>query len=179
MINMNHAKGDFRQSCISKLRCISRLTKIKKEKIIVHKLHLLIKELNAKKILIYIPLDLEVNVMPLINRLRKEKKEVYVPFMCGDSFKAVKYRLPIEKKRFGIKEPENSFFNAKIDLAIVPIVGIDKLYKRIGFGKGMYDRFFHRLCFRPTVIFTQLTLCQSDAILTNEYDIQADYIITS
>ncbi len=176
---MNHAKGDFRQSCISKLRCISRLTKIKKEKIIVHKLHLLIKELNAKKILIYIPLDLEVNVMPLINRLRKEKKEVYVPFMCGDSFKAVKYRLPIEKKRFGIKEPENSFFNAKIDLAIVPIVGIDKLYKRIGFGKGMYDRFFHRLCFRPTVIFTQLTLCQSDAILTNEYDIQADYIITS
>ncbi len=179
MINMNHAKGDFRKSCISKLRCISRLTKIKKEKVIVHKLHLLIKQHNAKKILIYIPLDLEVNVMPLINQLRKEKKEVYVPFMCGDSFKAVKYRLPIEKKRFGIKEPKNSFLNAKIDLAIVPIVGIDKLYKRIGFGKGMYDRFFHRLEYRPTVIFTQLTLCQSDAILTNEYDIQADYIITS
>lgn len=95
---MNHAKGDFRKSCISKLRCISRLTKIKKEKVIVHKLHLLIKQHNAKKILIYIPLDLEVNVMPLINQLRKEKKEVYVPFMCGDSFKAVKYRLPIEKK---------------------------------------------------------------------------------
>lgn len=176
---MNHAKGDFRKSCISKLRCISRLTKLNKEKIIVHKLHSLIKQLDAKKILIYIPLDIEVNVMPLINQLRKEKKEVYVPFICGDSFKAVKYRLPIEKKKFGIKEPNNSFFNVKIDLAIVPIVGVDKHYKRIGFGKGMYDRFFHRLSYRPTVIFTQLTLCQSDLTLSNEYDIQADYIITS
>ena len=176
---MNHAKGDFRKSCISKLRFISQLTKKKKEKIIVKKLHELITQLHAKKILIYIPLDLEVNVLPLINQLRKEKKEVYVPFMCGDSFKAVKYRLPIEKKKFGIKEPKNSFLKPKIDLAIVPIVGIDKLYKRIGFGKGMYDRFFHRLSYRPTVIFTQLTLCQSSEILTNEYDIQADYIITS
>ncbi|MFA7084560.1 MAG: 5-formyltetrahydrofolate cyclo-ligase [Arcobacteraceae bacterium] len=179
MINRNHAKGDFRKSCISKLRCINRLTKIKKEKIIVKKLQEIIKELNAKKILIYIPLEIEVNVIPLIKELRKQKKEVYVPFMCGDSFKAVKYRLPIEKKRFGIKEPKNSFLKVKIDLAIVPIVGIDKLYKRIGFGKGMYDRFFYRLPYRPTVIFTQLELCKSDLILSNQYDIQADYIITS
>lgn len=179
MINKNHTKGDFRKSCISKLRFISQSTKIKKEKIIVNKLQKIIKQLDAKKILMYIPLDLEVNVMPLINQLRKEKKEVYVPFMCGDSFKAVKYRLPIEKKRFGIKEPKNSFLNVKVDLVIVPIIGIDKLYKRIGFGKGMYDRFFHRLPYRPTVIFTQLTLCQSNQILTDEYDIQADYIITS
>ena len=78
MINMNHAKGDFRKSCISKLRFISQLTKIKKEKIIVHKLHLLIKQLNAKKILIYIPLDLEVDVLPLINQQKKKKKEVYL-----------------------------------------------------------------------------------------------------
>ena len=99
--------------------------------------------------------------------------------MCNESFKMVPYRLPLEKKRFGIKEPKNSFKRVKIDLAIVPIVGIDKLYKRIGFGKGMYDRFFGQLHYRPTVIFTQLTLCQSNTILSNQYDIQADYIITS
>ena len=100
--------------------------------------------------------------------------------MQGESFKIVKYRLPLHKKRFGIKEPNNSFFKArKIDLAIVPVVGIDKLGKRIGFGKGMYDRFFSNLGYKPTMVFTQLVLCKSEKILSNDYDIQADYIITN
>jgi 5-formyltetrahydrofolate cyclo-ligase len=176
---MNHTKSDFRKSCISKLRSISRLTKRKKEKTIVNNLYWLIQKLNAQKILIYIPLDLEVNVMPLINQLRRQNKEVFVPYMCNDTFKAVKYRLPIETKKFGIKEPRNSFRDVKIDLAIVPIVGMDRLYKRIGFGKGMYDRFFYQLNYQPIIVFTQLMRCQSNLILTNQYDIQADYIITS
>ena len=112
--------------------------------------------------------------------LRKAKKNVYVPFMQGDSFKIVKYRLPLFKKRFGINEPNNSFFKArKIDLAVIPVVGIDAVGKRIGFGKGMYDRFFARLKYRPIMVFTQLVLCKSEKILSEGYDIHADYIITS
>jgi 5-formyltetrahydrofolate cyclo-ligase len=100
--------------------------------------------------------------------------------MQGESFKIVKYRLPLYKKRFGIKEPNNSFFKAKkIDLAIIPIVGIDAVGKRIGFGKGMYDRFFCNLSYKPTMVFTQLILCKSEKILSESYDIQADYIITN
>jgi 5-formyltetrahydrofolate cyclo-ligase len=124
-------------------------------------------------------MGMEVDVLPLINSLRKKGINVFVPFMIEDSFKLVKYRLPLEIKRFGIKEPKNSFcIHKNIDLAIVPIVGVDKLFKRIGFGRGMYDRFFYRLKYKPTVIFTQLTLCKANEILTNKYDIQADYIIT-
>ena len=52
---------------------------------------------------------MEVDVLPLINKLRKKQVNVYVPYMEGDSFKVVKYRLPLEKKEFGIKEPNNSF----------------------------------------------------------------------
>ena len=100
--------------------------------------------------------------------------------MQGESFKIVKYRLPLYKKKFGIKEPNNSFFKAqKIDLAIIPVVGIDKLGKRIGFGKGMYDRFFDKLGYKPIMVFTQLILCKSGQILSLDHDIQADYIITN
>ncbi len=99
--------------------------------------------------------------------------------MQDDSFKMVKYRLPLKKRKFGIYEPNNSFMKPKkIDLAIVPIVGVDVLNKRIGFGKGMYDRFFYRLKYRPTIVFTQLVLCKSKEILSDNYDIKADYIIT-
>mgnify|MGYP000013330428 CR=1 FL=1 len=176
----NDHKSDFRKSCIKKIESISFCTKYYKNKIIVKKIDKFIKNSKARNILLYIPLGMEVDVKPLINNLRKYRKNVYVPFMHLESFKIVKYRLPLHKKRFGIKEPNNSFFKApKIDLAIVPVVGIDKLGKRIGFGKGMYDRFFDKLGYKPTMVFTQLILCKSEKILSDNYDIQADYIITN
>lgn len=177
----NDHKSDFRKSCIKRLEFTSLFLKYYKNKIIVKKLENFIKQSNSKNILLYIPLGIEVDIKPLIESLRKTKnKNVYVPFMQGETFKIVKYRLPLHKKRFGIKEPNNSFFKApKIDLAIVPVVGIDKLGKRIGFGKGMYDRFFAKLNYKPTIVFTQLILCKSEKILSDNYDIQANYIITN
>ncbi|BAK73003.1 MAG: 5-formyltetrahydrofolate cyclo-ligase [Arcobacter sp.] len=177
----NNHKSDFRKSCIKKLEFISLFSKYYKNKIIVKKLEKFIKKSESKNILLYIPLGIEVDIKPLIVTLRKMKsKNVYVPFMQGDSFKIVKFRLPLYKKKFAIKEPNNSFLKPnKIDIAIVPVVGIDAVNKRIGYGKGMYDRFFDRLDYKPTIIFTQLILCKSKEILSDNYDIQADYIITS
>ncbi len=179
-MELNH-KSDFRKSCIKRLKFTSVTSKYYKDKIVLKKLEDFIKRSKAKNILLYVPMGIEVDVKSLINKLRKIKnKNVYVPYMEGDSFKIVKYRLPLQKKKFGIKEPNNSFYKAKqIDLAIVPIVGVDAIGKRIGFGKGMYDRFFDRLSYKPTLVFTQLVLCRSDKILSQSYDIQADYIITN
>lgn len=177
-MNTNH-KSDFRISSIKRLKFYSSLKKYSNSKKIVEKLKYIIKKEDAKNILLFVPLELEVNIKPLILELRKAKKEVFVPFMQDDSFKMVKYRLPLKKRKFGIYEPNNSFMKPKkIDLAIVPIVGVDVLNKRIGFGKGMYDRFFYRLKYRPTIVFTQLVLCKSKEILSDNYDIKADYIIT-
>ncbi len=177
----NYHKSDFRKSCIKRLEFTSLFLKYYKSKIIVRELKNFIIKNGAKNILLFIPLGIEVDVKPLIISLRKTKNiNVYVPYMQGDSFKIVKYRLPLHKKKFGIKEPNNSFLKpSKIDLAIVPIVGVDGLNKRIGYGKGMYDRFFARLTYKPTIVFTQLILCQTKKILSNNYDIQADYIITN
>lgn len=173
----NH-KSDFRKSCIKKLKFHSRFTKNYKDKIIVEKIYKTICNLNKKNVLLYLPLDLEVDINPLIKRLRRENKvRVYVPYMIGKSFKAVPYRLPLNKGKFGIKEPNDSFSCPKIDLAVVPVVGIDGLNKRIGFGKGMYDRFFYKLKKKPITIFTQKKLCKTTQVLSNNYDIQADYII--
>ena len=177
----NNHKSDFRKSCVKKLEFISLFSKYYKNKIIVKKLEKFIKKSESKNILLYIPLGIEVDVRPLIKTLRKKKNiNVYVPFMEADSFKIVKYRLPLNRKKFNILEPNNSFLKPnKIDVAVVPVVGIDSLNKRIGYGKGMYDRFFDRLSYKPTIIFTQLILCKSKKVLSDNYDIQADYIITN
>ncbi|RBQ28514.1 5-formyltetrahydrofolate cyclo-ligase [Aliarcobacter vitoriensis] len=177
-MNTNH-KSDFRKLCMKRLRSTALYSKYYKNKIVVKNLKEFILKNEFQNILLYIPLDIEVDTKPLINILRKMKKNIYVPYMKGDSFKIVKYRLPLKKKKFGIYEPNNSFLNpSRIDIAIVPVVGIDALNKRIGYGKGMYDRFFYRLKYKPVIVFTQLILCKSKEILSDNYDIKADFIIT-
>lgn len=176
---LNNHKSDFRNSCLKKLGFQSNFLKFYKDKNIVKKIERFIKIYKPKTVLLYIPMKMEVDVLPLISYLRKRQIEVYVPFMEGKSFKAVKFRLPLHVKKYGIREPNNSFCKTRrIDLAVVPIVGVDKELKRIGFGKGMYDRFFDSLDYKPYTIFTQLKLCKSNKKLSNKYDIQADLIIT-
>jgi len=161
------------------LKFFSKRLKIKQDKFICTKVLDIIDLNRSKNILLYLPLEMEVDVRPLINILRKRKNtQVFVPLISGDSFKAVKYRLPLKVGKMGIKEPRNSYFNKKLDLIVVPIVGIDKSLARIGFGAGMYDRFYERLGYRPVTIFTQRKLCISKEIITSSHDIKPDYIIS-
>ena len=134
---------------------------------------------NHKKILLFIPLENEPDIRWVINKLRKEKKTIFVPFMQDLSFKMVKYSLPLKKKKFSIFEPHNKQeTKEKIDLAIVPVVGVDSEFKRIGFGKGMYDRFFSKLKYKPKIVFVQIRPCISHHSLSDEYDIKADEYIS-
>ncbi len=177
----NMKKKYFREYCLRRLKKASGIGSYKKDKMVLQYLYTLIVESHAQKIMLYLPLKTEVNIYPLIRQLRKEKRELYVPFMEGKSFRVVKYRYPLEKKRFGIKEPKDSkqYRNKKLDIAIVPIVGTDTTHRRVGFGKGMYDRFFEKEIknINKTVFVTR-ELCYSEEIVTDHYDVRADVIVT-
>ncbi len=173
-------KDDFRKYCKKKLKKNSKHDKLKKNCITNEKLYRLIKNLKAENILFYLPLKHEIDVLRLVQRIRRERRyNIFVPFMEGVSFKMVKYRLPLYKKRFDIREPKNSFSKEKkIDLAIVPVLGVDGAFRRIGFGKGMYDRFFESLSYRPYIAFVESEFCFTKSYLGETYDIQADIYIT-
>ena len=175
-------KKKFRKDSLNLLKRVSNLPTYKIEKIILNQIYQLIEEKKAQNIMLYIPLKLEVNLYPLIKKLRKEGKNILVPFMELSSFRLVKYRLPLKTKKFGIKEPNysNQYRIKKIDIAIVPIIGIDKTYRRIGFGKGIYDRFFEKEYKNiEQTIFVAKKICYSSREITNHYDIKADVIISS
>lgn len=175
-------KCSFRKLCLRKLKSFNKIQRLKKNKTICNKILNIIDVNKPKNILLYIPLDIEVDVRPIINKLRKNNNiNVFVPYITGKSFKPVKYRLPLNKSKFNTKESGFSLYkNNKIDfdIIVVPIIGVDILNKRVGFGAGMYDRFYSTLNKKPIVIFTQITLCKTDEIITDEFDIKADYIIT-
>ncbi|WDL75023.1 5-formyltetrahydrofolate cyclo-ligase [Helicobacter winghamensis] len=131
-------------------------------------------------LLFYYPLPIEFDSRKLLGFYKKQKGvQIFLPFMQGISFKIVKYRLPIQKRAFGVYEPSNSSFKiSKLDYAIVPVIGIDKTFKRIGFGKGMYDRFFSTLKTKPQTIFICRALNLAQCAITQPYDLQADRFIS-
>ena len=175
-------KKQFRCESLNRLERASGFGSYQKDKKIVEVLYRTIMMSNAKSVMLYIPLKMEVNIYPLIKRLRKEKKMLYVPFMEGTSFRLVKYRLPLKKKKFGIQEPNDSkqYRTRDIDIAIVPIVGVDSTYRRVGFGKGMYDRFFEKQSkYIKQTVFVARELCYSEEIITDDHDVKADMIITA
>jgi 5-formyltetrahydrofolate cyclo-ligase len=134
---------------------------------------------NAKSILFYLPLDIEPNILRVLLKLRKEGVDIFVPFIEGIMFKMVKFRLPLKKSQFGTLESGNSKREiTRVDIVIVPILGADKNFQRVGFGKGMYDRFYETLKNRPTLIFVQNITCLSKDKITDEHDIRANYYIT-
>ncbi len=176
----NLTKSDFRKLCIKKLKFCSKFGKIKKNKFILDEIIKVIKIEKAKNILLYIPLDMEFDARNLIDILRRKRNyKIFVPLMIGNSLKVTPFRLPLYKKKYNIYETNDSTMKIKIDLAIIPIIGTDDTFRRIGFGVGYYDRFFASLDYKPKVIFVQICLCKAKETLTQIHDIKSDYIITN
>jgi len=174
-------KKTFRKICIERAKANRNVNTYKLDKDLSNVLYKLIKKEKAKRIMLYIPLKIEVNISSLILRLRKEKKILLVPFMEGESFSLVKYKLPLIKKQFGVKEPRNiNKYKHRIDLAIVPIIGTDKTLRRVGFGKGFYDRFFEKNHKRiHKIFFVGREYCVSSKIITDDYDVKGEIYLTA
>lgn len=136
----------------------------------------LIKKFKAKKILIFTPLIYEPNLLRFRNILGKNR-QVFVPFMQNESLKIVKLRLPLNRKKFGVLEPNDSFLKTKIDMAIVPVVGVDRVFRRIGHGQGFYDRFFGDSKKRPLIIFVQSIDGLSEKEITQGHDVIGEFYI--
>jgi len=173
-------KGEFRRECIDRLKKFNRPNIYVWDKRVSNWLYRYIKIKKYHVVMLYIPLRLETNIADLIKKLRMDRIVVLVPFMEGKSFRLVKYRLPIKIKKFGVREPNisNDFYK-KIDLSIVPVIGIDINFKRVGFGKGFYDRFFSKNRGRVREVFFVNRLgCISSKEITDSYDIEGDLYIT-
>ncbi len=174
-------KKSFRASCLRKLKKNRPSRYYASDKKISKWLYREIKEREVKVVMLYIPLKIEINISNLIKQLRKENVIVLVPFMVGKSFRLVKYRLPLKIKNFSVKEPNiSTIIYKKIDLAIVPVIGIDKTFRRVGFGKGFYDRFFDNTSTHiEEIVFIGRETCISDKNITDDYDVEGDKYITS
>ncbi|MBD3823809.1 MAG: 5-formyltetrahydrofolate cyclo-ligase [Epsilonproteobacteria bacterium] len=171
-------KKIFRTNCLSAMKRIAPAQRYLNNHLINERLQRHLQSRRFRSILFYMPLGYEADIKMTLLKLRKSSK-VYIPFMVGESFKMVPFRLPLKQKRFGIYEAGDTKRNInKVDIAVVPVVGVDGNMQRVGHGKGMYDRFFSKLKKRPYTIFVQPCLCYTKEFVGDAYDIACDILIT-
>ncbi|ALV24175.1 5,10-methenyltetrahydrofolate synthetase [Campylobacter iguaniorum] len=171
-------KNSYRIYAKNRLKTIARL----RAKCYSYKLHKtflnLLDDLKVKNILIFTPLFYEPDFLKLRPRLAK-KYNILLPFMVDKSLKMVKLRLPFKISKFNVREANDSnAFLKRIDLAVIPVIGVDGSMARIGHGMGYYDKFISNLGYRPKILFVQIEDFYIKEKICDSHDITCDFYIT-
>lgn len=102
----------------------------------------------------YLPIadSREADTWMIVDRVRREFPHVRISIPrvgTNDTLENIFYEGPqqLEKSAWAIPEPRQGVPTpeAKIDMIIVPLLAVDKLGHRIGYGKGYYDRLLAKL----------------------------------
>lgn len=172
------SKSQYRDFAKQRLKSIVNIRAKSYSRSVNFELLRIIKQLKPKNILLFIPLNYEPNLISLRYILQSGRK-LLTPFMANKSLKMVELRLPFRTSKFGVREPSSFVeFRGRIDLAVVPVIGVDGSMARIGHGKGFYDMFFSSLAYKPVIIFVQIDDLFTKDIICEEHDISCDFYIT-
>jgi len=141
---------------------------------------------NAKEIALYAAFSGEVDCHLLFEAALSANKNCYFPVLAHQQlhFIQVDDQTPLATNRFGILEPA---FESKrliqptlLDCVIVPLVAFDKACRRLGMGKGYYDRTFHFKAqnTRPTLIGVAYEFQKLLKVPCSTFDVPLDKVIT-
>jgi len=139
---------------------------------------------DKETVMVYTSKEKEVNTVPLIHALFRQKNPVVVPIIVKED---VSLRLSylrdfsaLVPSTFGVPEPIGNEIPAAaedIGTIVLPMLGFDRTGGRIGYGAGYYDRFLskNRNLRKIGIAFA----CQEvDSLPVDENDIRMDAIIT-
>lgn len=148
---------------------------------------------QADVLLVYVDYQSEVVTAGIIDKALAEGKQVFVPKVTGDDmeFYRIFDRTSLVEGYRGIREPsDGQIFSVGPDqnrdqgtvpLMLMPGTVFDRARHRIGYGKGFYDRYLHRLTQAGMKIYTAALCfaCQVVGQVPHEaHDIRPDMVVT-
>ena len=138
---------------------------------------------RADVILAYYPIKGELNILPIIEHALRHGKKVALPVSKTKDYSLVfRFISSLDELALGaysIPEPPADAQAYKCEcnaLCIVPALSFDKEGRRIGYGKGFYDRFLSR--FNGDTLGLCYSSMLSDKIPTEPTDVSVNIVIT-
>ena len=143
---------------------------------------------QARSVLLYLPVNGEVDTWPLFENCMRRGCEVFLPCCrkkepgCMDFFQ-VTGKDQLVPGAYNIPEPDPDqcrlMQRPDADIVLVPGVGFDRHGFRIGYGGGYYDRFFARHPMDKALIIGLAFACQiMDHLPHDPWDKPVDMVVT-
>ena len=136
--------------------------------------------LQADTIYFYYPLNTEANMLLLAKKALSMDKQIAFPKVNGRNmdFYEVRSLTEFTEGTFHVMEPIGQRKICKNDpLVLVPGLAFDAQGRRMGYGKGYYDKYFARYseCIKVGICYAVQII---DEVPTSQYDITMDAVAT-
>lgn len=132
----------------------------------------------------FFPIRSEVDVRPLMHRLREKGARLSVPVVLDKQtivFRELLAGAPLVSTGFGTFGPAPEARVVDPDVMLVPLAAFDRAGHRIGYGGGYYDRAISRLHAKgrqPRLIGVAYDCQEIDIVPAEDHDIALDAILT-
>ncbi|MCM2358916.1 MAG: 5-formyltetrahydrofolate cyclo-ligase [Geobacteraceae bacterium] len=138
---------------------------------------------GARVLALYAPIHNEVDTSEVFAAALTALKTVLFPAVSGEGlvFRRVSTRDGLRKGAFGIPEPVAScevYEPGEADIIVIPGVAFDMKGKRIGYGKGYYDKALHSLEGGGKLVGLCYDFQLVDDITDEPHDVKMDLLIT-
>lgn len=176
---MTKSKAEIRRNAKTAVKSLSIDQKQSKSALIFKSIVDLDSIKSTKSVALYASLPDEVYSLEAIEYL-SESKRVFLPRVAGDDMDFYPYVAgTLSTGAFGISEPQvgDAVEPSEIDVIVVPGVAFTISGKRLGRGKGYYDRYMSRSGFRATKVGVCYAEQIADDIPTEPHDIMMDCVI--
>ena len=176
-------KDKIRKEILAKRNILSDKDINKKSDLIIKNLTSYIE--NVQNIMIFMDMKTEVKITKLLELY--PKKNFFISKITNSKNREMKINKYNKNElilhKFGYYESSsNDFYDEEIlDVVIVPALAFDISKNRIGFGRGYYDKFLHKIRKNhnnPLIIGICYDFQLLDNIPSEDHDVKADFVIT-
>jgi len=144
---------------------------------------------GATRIMFYLSFSSEVRTFDMIKRAIEGGKRVFVPYVVDDGMDFAEIKKlddDLRSNRWGILEPRDELriglSGEILEVIIVPGVAFDRGFRRLGYGRGYYDRFLGLFLKmrkeRPVFIGLCYELQIVNYLPGNSQDVKMDKVVT-
>jgi 5-formyltetrahydrofolate cyclo-ligase len=130
----------------------------------------------------YVAIHDELDPAPLLERLASHGARIVLPRIESDS--SMTFRgasgAALERGPFGLSQPSATAEIVRPNLVLTPLLAFDARGRRLGYGKGHYDRAISLLRSTGRVFYLGLAYAQqqADAIPIDRHDLLLDWVET-
>lgn len=130
----------------------------------------------------YLPIGDELDPGPLLERLKGEGATIVLPRVEPSGQLTFRKSDPktLEKGPFGLTQPSPAAEEVRPNLVLAPLLAFDLRGRRLGYGKGYYDRAITKLRSSGRVFYLGLAYAQqqADVVPHEPHDVLLDWVET-